>query len=61
MTVSRYILHRMRNVLDKSYRESQNMLFPESRAIYEIMWGKYGRAGQAADHSTSHALCMLNN
>jgi hypothetical protein len=63
MTISAYILLRMRNVLDKSCRESQNMLFPESRAIYVIMWGKYGRASQAADHDIipHHVLCLLNN
>jgi hypothetical protein len=22
---------------------------PENRAVYEIMWGKYGKAGQATD------------
>jgi len=24
-------------------------IFPQNRAVYEIMWGKYGRAGQASD------------
>ena len=45
MTLSRPLLLRMRNVLDKSCRENQNTHFvfnnffpPENRAVYEIMW-----------------------
>jgi len=32
----------------------------ENRAIYEIMWKKYGRTRQVADGGTAHALCMLD-
>jgi hypothetical protein len=43
LPLSRRILHRMRNVLDKSFRETQNrfygqLRFSVSRAVYEIMW-----------------------
>jgi len=43
-TASRSILLRMRNVSDKSRRESQNThfmfnnFFSENRVVYEIMW-----------------------
>jgi hypothetical protein len=45
----------MRIVSDEICRENQNThfmfntIFPENRAIYEIMWEKYGRARQATD------------
>jgi len=36
-------------------------LFPENRAVYEIMW-KHLRAGQATgDVNMAHALCMPAN
>jgi hypothetical protein len=44
MTISRSVLLRMRNVTGKSCRENKtthftlNNFFPESRAVYEIMW-----------------------
>ena len=46
LIISRFILLRMRNVSDKSFRENQNTHFafniffflPLSRAVYEIMW-----------------------
>ena len=46
----------MRNVTDKSFRRNQNTHFMfsnlflfENRAVYEIIWKKYCRAGQATD------------
>jgi hypothetical protein len=33
----------------------------ENRAVYEIMWKKYCRTGQATDDNTAHAHCMLDN
>jgi hypothetical protein len=33
----------------------------ENRAAYEMMWEKYGRAGQATDDDMAHVLCMLDN
>ena len=44
MIISRAIFLRKRNVLDKNFRENQNIYFkfntfsPENRAVYEIMW-----------------------
>ena len=35
--------------------------FFEILAVYEIMWEKYSRAGQATDDDTAHAHCMLDN
>jgi hypothetical protein len=31
------------------------------RAIYEIMWEEYGRAGQATDGSMANARYVLDN
>jgi len=53
---------RMRNVSDKSRRESQNTHFVfnnfffcfEIRVVYEIRRGKYCRAGQATDNNMAH-------
>jgi hypothetical protein len=36
-------------------------LLVENLAVYEIMWKKYYRAGQATDGSMAHAHCMLDN
>jgi hypothetical protein len=54
MIVSGCILLRMRNLSDKSCRENEKThiscsitFFSEIRAVYEIMWKKYCRAGQA--------------
>jgi hypothetical protein len=51
----------MTNVSDKSCRENQNTNFIftnffENRAVYEIMWKKYGRAGLATDDNVGDAL-----
>jgi hypothetical protein len=49
MMISRWILLRMKNDSDKSCRENQNTHFVfriENRAVYEIMWTKYGRVAQ---------------
>ena len=32
----------------------------ENRAVYEIMWKKYCRAGQATDDNMAHTLFMLD-
>jgi hypothetical protein len=66
--ISRSILLRMRNVSVKSYRQNQNTQFmfnnppppPENRRVYEIMWKKYCRAGQATDDNMAHAHCVLD-
>jgi hypothetical protein len=54
MIISRSILLIIRNVSHKIYRENQNTHFvsnnfSENRAVYEIMWKKYGTARQAID------------
>jgi hypothetical protein len=38
-------------------------LFLENRAVYEIMWKKYGAARQnhREKYNKVHALCMLDN
>jgi hypothetical protein len=38
-----------------------NNVFPENLAIYEIMWKKNGRAGQATGDKMAHGHCMLGN
>ena len=57
----------MSNVPDESCRENQNthfvfsnFFFFENRAVYEIMWQKYCRAGQATDDSMARVHCMLD-
>jgi hypothetical protein len=46
--------------------ENQNTHFmfinflSENRAIYEIMWKKYGRTRQVTDGGTARALCVLD-
>jgi len=69
--ISRSILLRMKNILDKSCRETRNAhfmfnnFFSENRAVYEIVWKK-SRAGQATDDNVcwipkatkcTHKLC----
>jgi hypothetical protein len=55
ISLTRSILLRMRNASDKSCRETQNThfmfdnFFSENRAVYEIMWEKYGTAIQSTD------------
>jgi hypothetical protein len=43
----------------KKHVYTQKLFFFENRAIYKIMWKKYGTAGQAADYILAHAHCML--
>jgi hypothetical protein len=56
----------MKDVTVKFCRENQNtlstlrFLFSENSAVYEIMWKKYCRAGQATDDNMAHAHCMLD-
>jgi hypothetical protein len=38
-----------------------SVTFHENRAVYEIMWEKYCRAGQGTDGNMAHAHCMLDN
>jgi hypothetical protein len=34
--------------------------FFENRAVYEIVWENYFRAGQATDDNMAHAHCVLD-
>ena len=67
MIISRSVLIRMRNVSDKSCRETRHTQFRlhnfffENRAVYELIWKIYGRAGQATDDNMAHAHCTLDN
>jgi hypothetical protein len=36
------------------------IIFSKNRAVYEIMWGKFCRAGQATDGNMAHAYCVLD-
>jgi hypothetical protein len=52
LIISRSFILRMRNVSDRSCRGIQthilnSVTFLENRTVYEIMWKKYCRAGQA--------------
>ena len=52
------LILRMGNVSNKSCRENRNRhfminkLFPENRALYDIMWNNYGRDRQVIDDNT---------
>jgi hypothetical protein len=57
----------MRKVSGESGLENQNthfvlnkVLFFLNRAVYEIMWTKYCRAGQATGDTRAHAHYMLD-
>ena len=56
VVISLWILLRMRIVSDRRCRENQNshfmfnnILFFENGTVFEIVWKKYSRAGQATD------------
>ena len=56
---------RMRNVSDKSYRKKNTFcvhyfFFFENCAVYEIMWKKHCRAGQATVDNMAYPHCMLD-
>ena len=38
-----------------------NKIFPQNRAVYEIMWEKYDREGQATGDNMAHAHSRLDN
>jgi hypothetical protein len=55
----------MRNVWDKSLEEIKthilcSVTFSPKIAVYEKMWEKYCREGQATDDNMAHAHYMLN-
>ena len=63
---SRSFLLRMKIVSAKVVKKIKtNILcsvffFFENRAVYDIMWGKYCRVGQATDDNMAYAHCMLD-
>ena len=66
LIISLSFLRRMRNSSDKNYRQNQKTLFMfnnffENRAVYEIMWKRYGTAERATDNNMAHSHCMLDN
>jgi hypothetical protein len=36
-----------------------SVTFFDNHAVYEVMWKKYCRAGQAIDNNMAYAHCML--
>ena len=66
MVISRWIILRMRNALDKSCRENENTCsvfsnFSENRAVYEIMSKNVVETeGHKWRHNMAHTCCMLD-
>jgi hypothetical protein len=65
IVISRSVLLRVRNVSDRSYRENQNTNFMSNNFFSKIVGflgivEKFFRAGQATDHNTAHAHCLLD-
>ena len=62
LITSRSVLLKMRNVLDKSCRETQNThimfnsFFFENRAVYEIIW----KNAEGAGHRWQYGVCSLH-
>ena len=57
----------MKNVSDKLTEKIKihiflfsKFFFVENLTVYEIIWGKYCRAGQARDENMTHAHSMLD-
>ena len=62
MTISRSILHRMRNISHRSCRENQNIHFLLNNFFFEngAILEKYCTAGHATDDNMAQAHCMLD-
>ena len=55
----------MKNTLEKAVEKIKthilcSVTFSENRAVYEIMWEKYCRAGHSIDEDMAHAHCMMD-
>jgi hypothetical protein len=63
MMIYRSVLLIIGNVSDKLCGESKKkkIFFFENLAVYEIMWGKYCRAGQVTDDNMGHAHCIMDD
>jgi hypothetical protein len=62
LIISRSVLFRKKNFSDESYTKIQNtvsysIISFDKLADYEMMWGKYCRAGQTANDNAAHAYC----
>ena len=63
LIISRSVPLRMRNVSDKIVQKIKTHIFysttfSENRAIYEITWKNYGRAGQATDDNIIRCMSI---
>ena len=62
LIICRSILRRRRNVSDKSCTKNQNVHFMFNNLIskivpfYDLIWKKYGTAGEATDDNMAHAF-----
>jgi len=68
ITIPHSVLLGIRNFLNKVCTWNQNIhlvfnssVFLENLDVYEIMWKKNYRAGQATEGNTAQAHCMLDN
>jgi hypothetical protein len=69
MTISRWILLRMRNVSYNSCRENQNTYFMYNKFLLRrscLLWDNveetwWSQAGHRWQHNTAQALCILDN
>ena len=65
LIISRSFLLRMRNLSERSCRETQNTHFIFNNFFLKNRAGdnveKYCRAGEATDDNTAHVHCMLDN
>jgi hypothetical protein len=57
----------MKNISDKSSRETQNTHFmfnnnppPQNHAVYETVWKNVVQQGHATGDSMAHVQCMLD-
>jgi len=64
--ISRPVLRRIRNVLDKSCRENKNTSYGQQTFFFRkwcLLWDnvrRYCRAGQETDDKMAHSHCMLD-
>ena len=48
-------------VVEKIITNNQCTALSSDRAVNDIMWEKYGKAGQGTDDNMAHVHCMLDN
>jgi len=64
MTISDFILLRMKNISDKIVEKIKthfvcSLFFPENHGLYEVTW--YSHTGYRWHYSTARALCVPDN